>query len=778
MSLLGISLKVPRLYNRISIRQGPNICLGCIENIRSFTTRIRVITTEDTVNSSKDVRSQEIAGWIKQSLFEHNPIQKSSQCGSSGNPTKTTNTVDKKQWEKKWKVRFQNGRIQCVNDVIILKKKGLALFTTSQLLVLLTSLSKLQLFYDIDRVYQVYRSELENAETSMNDKQELFELLKIMILTESRLHNYDVVALFFRKYIKQPNLHPTYINMGLKALLENNDFITARQFFEHMLNKQDVFPVTHRTLQILLTYINHSDDLLALKTVFESWLQKGPSLPNKDSISLVHKQFLKFDEENSNKYWRLLLSHPRLQETKYEKSDRYAILELMRKFKNNLAGMEEVNALLKNISPEEKSYLYWQVLDRYVEQDNYEMLKLTMDQIKDDPEVTVDQHHHASMLKYFAKTGSLGDFINYVKMVRESSPESLTFNPFLFFQLWECAFQAHPVLRENMEKKMKKLCNHEWYKRTYPWLVKSVESQVFKRTETTSGDDTFSRRNEKRVDTKLLKRLQNILRGRRYRRAKSIILDQARLGIRPNFPFYYTLKKFCVNNGHLPMSNMLDNTLRSTYRIIPVKVSILNLRHNLYRLAYQLRKTNQSIEVVRQSSLKLIDGFVKHHSEKLNFQNYLQLGMLASRYQGRYLCDKMYSKAIQCRDPSDARATYMLYRSLLAYFVRSEEPKKYLSTLRKLNKEPHFILTKYLLNTVKYNIAYFDRKSSDNTDAMLIEFVKLRERYAFIKLEGLDAIKELMTFLKAWLSHESLKQKKLTHRKQLELRKRSKTTPS
>lgn len=786
MSLLKVSAMNARLPSNVTvIRRGLNVCLRHIGRARYYSTTIREINGNDESNNNKELRNREVAGWIQQSLLEHPPVQRTTITtrkthtanSSLEKREQSTKTISTEEWERLWEVRFRIGELKCVTEVIRMKKDEYAFFTPSQLLVLLTTLTKLRRYYDIDRVYQAYQKEWNRVERLIEDKHDLLNFLNIMITTHSHTHNYEAAELFFRKYIKQPKLDPAYINMGLKALLENKDFITARQFFEYMLNNQEVFPVTHGTLRTLLTYINHADDLLALKAVFESWLQKGPSLPNKDNITLVHKQFLKFDEENSNKYWNLLLSHPRLQTTHYKASDRYTVLQSIYQFKNGEFSMNEIEILIPQINRKERSFLYLQLLNQFVEQNNYDMLQQTITLIKNDPEVDLRQFHHSCILKYYVKKGLLMDFMDHIKLIQESESNNLILDPYLFFQIWECAFQAYPILRTELELEMKSLFDNRWYKRTYPWLSRSMELQSYEKTSDVTGDDTFSRRNEQRVDTKLLKRVEKILENGRYRRARTIIMDQARLGIRPNFQFFYTLKKFCVNKGHLPMCNILDTTLKSSYRTIPLKVKILNLRANLYKLAYQLRKAQQPNEIMRSQSLKMIERFVKEHQRELNFQNYIQLAMLASRYKGRYLCDKLFAKSIVTRDPTDSRATYIIYRSLLAFFVRLKEPKKFLSTLKKLNNESHVIVTKYLLSTVKYNIAYFDKFNCEDTNAMIVEYEKLRKRYAFTKLEGLDAIKELMTYLRKWLDHEVYKHQTSTYQKQLELEKQYRKAP-
>ncbi|CDO92436.1 unnamed protein product [Kluyveromyces dobzhanskii CBS 2104] len=767
----------PGLPSTVVIRRGLNICLGYVERVRKYSTTVREIEGNDGPSNNKELRNKEIAVWVQRSLFEPLPVQKAAFTMNSlpEKSVKITKTIDTADWERLWELRFRAGEFKCVNDVIKMRKEEFTLFTPSQLLVLLTSLRKLHRYYDIDRIYQVYRKDWSRVETLMADQHELLTFLKIMIEAESQVHNFEGAEFFFRKYIKQPILDPAYINMGLKALLENKDFITARQFFEYMLNNQEVFPVTHGTLKILLTYINHADDLLTLKTVFESWLKKGPTLPNKDNITLVHKQFLKFDEENSNKYWNLLLSHPRLQTTNYKNSDRYIVLEHISKLKNGEVSITDTEKLIPKLCRKERSYLYLQLLNQFVEQDDYALIQKTLTRIRDDPEVQLRQFHHSCLLKYYVKKGLLHEFVGHIKTVQESDANGLKLDPYLFFQIWECSFQAYPVLRSELEVEMKALFDRRWYKSAFPWLSRALELQSYEKTADTTGDTTFSRRNAQRIDTKLLKRIENILESGRYRRAKMILMDQARLGFRPSFQLFYTLKRFCVNNGHLPMSNILDTTLQSTYRSIPTKVKILNLRANLYKLAYQLRKAQQPNEVMRSASLKMIERFVKENQTQLNFQNYIQLATLASRYKGRYLCDKLFAKSIVTRNPTDGRSAYMIYRSLLAFFVRLNEPKKYLSTLKKLNNESEVFVTKYLLNTVKYNIVYFDKLSCEDTDAMIIEYEKLRKRYALIRLEGLDAIKELMAYLRKWLDHEAHKHQTSTYQKQLELKKQLKS---
>lgn len=538
-----------------------------------------------------------------------------------------------------------------------------------------------------------------------------------------------------------------------------------------MLNNQEVFPITEGTLHILLNHISHNDDLLTLKTVFEEWLLKTKEPVSHHIIALIHKQFLKFDRENCNNYLQLLLTHPRLKDTGYVDSPRYEILESIYRLKFHNLPFADINDLILRLKDnnKERLFLYTQLFMHFVEKNDFPSIEKILSDIKSDSELVLRQQHHALILKYFVKNGLLRDFINYTKDLQRVNPKALVFDHYLFTQIWECSFQSYPMLRSVLENEFRILLDNRWYKRSFPWLANSITTQIHQKTADMTGDDTFSRRTNQRMDLKLVKRIENVLKHGRYRRAKSILVDQTRLGIRPNFQLYYNLMKFSVNNGHFAMCNILDETLRKTYRQIPFKVEILNLRMKLYRLADQIRKNTDDVSFIRKESLKLIQTFVQRHDDKMNFQNYLQLSMIASRYKGNLLCDKLLAKSISCRDPTNRRETYMIYRSLLLFFVRMNEPKKYLSTLKKMHSEPNLIISKYLLNSIKSHIKQFAKINLIKVDDMVQEFQNLRKKYAYSKIEGLETINELTSFLKKWLDHEVYNKQLSIYQKQLKL---------
>lgn len=759
----------------LSIQVYGGLCQGCQKGVGYSTIR-EIDATSGPCKYDKQLRSQEVQGWMQQSLNDSKSSQLAQLTGTYvvSKRNELPKIVSDEKWALEWEKRFRTGDLKCVTDVIQIRKVHGIIFSFTQMMVLISALENLERYYDIDRLYQAYEKDWETAGTIISDQELYLKYLQLMLKTNNVLRKYEKAENFFKKYIKQSDLDSYFIDIGLRALLENKNYITARQFFQYMLDNQEVFPITEDSLQILLSYISQNDDLSTLKAVFEDWILKYPQPVSNNTLSLIHKQFLKFDREYCNRYWDLLLGHSKLTNSGYKNSTRYHILVTMYLLKFHKLEFDKVDALLSSLEYdlEEKSFLYSQLLLHFEEQKDLAGLTRVISKMKQEKDIGLTKSDHSIILKYFVKTGSLQHFLGYLKELKSTG--NLQFDQLLFVQIWECAFQSYPTLRPVLENEFRILFNNKWYKRTFPWLTYSIASQIHRPGSDVSGDDTFVRRIAERADDKFLKRIERALEHGRYRRAKSIIIDQTRLGIRPNFQFFYSLMKFCVNNGYFSMCNILKDTLKSTYRFIPLKVEILEMRMNLYKLADRIRKTSDNNITIRKESLRVIKEFIETNQERLNFQNYLQLATLSSRYKGKTLCNQLLEKCISMRNTNDRRETYLLYRSLLLFFVRINEPEKYLFTLKQMQSEENLIMSKNWLNNIKSNIKYFSKHGHDDKrPEMVQEFNKLREKYAYQKIEGLESVHDLITFLKKWLDHEVYKKQLSLYQRQLQIESKS-----
>ncbi|AET38395.1 Pet111p Ecym_2685 [Eremothecium cymbalariae DBVPG len=731
----------------------------------------------------KEQHSEEIRSWVKDTLQE--PSTTRHVIGDAGltsnelrRRTSNQNTisiVSDEEFESSWRQRFLYGELKAVQEVVILKKTKYTMFKPEQLIVLISALKDLERFYDIDRIYKAYHLDWSSLHTHMS-AETYHTFLKLMIDTQSRVGNYPVVEVLFKQYIKYPDISPSFLAMGLKAMLENKNYITARQFFNYMTQNRDVFPINEHCLLIFLKFTIKNDDLWTLKEVFEMWLNKVDQVPSPKTISMVQLELQRGGFDKGIVYWNHLSRHPKLINGEHQKSYYCMVGQLILQLDAEKWPKEQVEKEIRKLldlfknNVSAKKYIYFRLMKWFASAGNFQMLKTCLALVHSDAEVQISNTHHQIVCSYFAKYGLLHDLTKYLKDVSVLPKENgLKFNRQLFSYIWMCSVQGYPMLKQEWENEFKLLYNDRWYSRTFPWLPVSVNNLLCSKNPDMTGDKTKAYRVAGNNSYKILSRVVEYLQRRKINKACSLIMGQVRLGIRPNFSFYYMLLRYCVNHGITRMIRFLCTKLRHTYKYIPIKIEILELRNDIYKsMSLKIRQNGDKAEAIKLAQQKILT-FVQQRQQKLNFQNYLQLTLLCSRFSLTKLAPELLLNAKKLTNVTKKYELYLFYRTALMLYVRMREPEKFLHALKEFNENQYSTyITKYWISSTKRQIKLFETKNANKTT--LIELYDqvdiMRINYAKVKIEGLEEMLKLITFMKTWLNNLVYEEQLHVYRKQ------------
>lgn len=733
-------------------------------------------------NLEKEKRNIDIKMWMQNSL--HDPVVSRGSTPLNFvriNEKLSGNIIEQEEFLQVWESRFKLGEAKCVQDIVHLKKSNSKYFQLNQLLILISTLQKLHKYDDIDRICQVYYNDLEFLKSTSNDK-EFHNFLKAMIMCESKMSNYPLVESLFKVYLKYSPIESNFIILGLTSMMENKNFITAKQFFYYMLDNQEVFPIDEKCLILFLKYIGKSDDLRSMKNIFELWLKKVDKFPSHSVISLIHRNFIKFNLPTGVNYWNYLLSHPKIINSQYEHSIDFQICEVLHYISSNSNSTEHIQNVIINtlkdlkMSPNDLHNFFSQLLYHFVDQNDFNQLKFVMKLIQNNRHIEFDLKYHMIICKYFAKNGLLQNLIIYLKEMIEIYP-NFTFNKIVLHQLWSCGFQAYPILQDSLKHEFNLLLTNSQYKQVFPWLTYSLKNYFPVRSTIQSGDTTMSSATLHMPFIKLLIRVEKNLQRNRLTKAKQIILDQIRLGIKPNFEFYYSLMKYCINNKYFKLIPFLNENLRSTYRYIPLKVDILSLRKELYGIMSHYIESNITHEVSKRRVAQILRTFIQNNEHRINFQDCMSLSLISSRFYQPQLSEMLINRGFGIMNHNNRREWYIYYRTALLVYIRTTNPEKFLLILKELNKnEKATLITRYWIQSVKSHIEYFKKKGLDDKmyDYMFLELDKMRIKYATIKSNGLESIADLMDMLKKWLDNEVSRTHLVLDHKQPDLKRKQK----
>ena len=667
--------------------------------------------------------------------------------------------ITEEEFKAAWSVRFMYGELETVNEVIdILEKKSQA-FQPAHLLTLLETLYKLHDLHDIARIYQVYGPLLKN----MDSYPGYCELLHLLVKTQFQLQDYPITELLFRLYASCQKPDGKLFMYGLRSMLENNNAVSAKEFYCRFVKTCKELHSSDHILQLMTSYAIKKGDMQGLSDIFQLWLYNSHITPSYVTLARAQLDFERFDTMEGKYYWYQILHHPQVVKSGYHQSDYYLIARFMKRIDrlklppaSVQKEMQENNAYA-NISCDAKSLLYKHLLHTYMKANDFASLKDMLRIIQQDSEVSISMDFHLVICKYFSKNGLLGDLTSYLKDVIVKIPhtEKPVFDSRLLSIIWRSAMTAYPMLLREYENEFQVLLNHEEYFYCFPWLQNCVKNLLSLDVLEARGDGIFSVRTATSSETKKLYRAAKHLKRHDAGKVCFMIRKHMDASMRPAFDLYYSLMKYCVNHRQFNTMNFLEANLRPTYRYIPLKVDILTLRAKIYQLL-----DNQNLnpgEAKGNSQVgTMIKSFITTNEQRLNFQNRLQLGTLASKFGLFELAEEQFAHAKRLMRPTERRELYMYYKSLSAFYSLAKMPTCLIDTLRAFNNEPHSsLVTHYWLRSIRTHIHWLRRNNAE--EEVIDELTKQRSKmvlhYANSKMEGLHSISALTTLLRSWLNH-------------------------
>ncbi|AGO13658.1 AaceriAGL218Wp [[Ashbya] aceris (nom. inval.)] len=674
-----------------------------------------------------------------------------------GSKQRQVSFITEDEFNEVWSVRFMYGELQTVDEVIDILEQKSRVFQPAQLLILLETLYKLHDLHDIARIHQAYGPFIKKMESQPG----YCSLLYLLLRTQFYLQDYPVVELLFRWYASCQKPDGTLFIYGLRAMLENNNAVSAKQFFYRFVKSCKELHSNDYMLQLMSSYAIKKGDMHGLNDIFKLWLDNSRIKPSHLSLARAQLEFEKFDTIEGKYYWYQILHHPQVVKSGYHQSDYYLMARFIKRIdESKLPAVSiqkeiQTNSAYSNVSCEARSLLYKQLLHTYMKANDFASLKDMLRIIQQDHEVNISMDFHLVICRYFSKNGLLGDLTSYLKDVVIKLPPSgkPVFDSRLLSIIWRCAVTAYPMLLREFENEFQLLFNQEKYVYCFPWLRNCVKNQLSLDALEARGDGIFSRRTATNSETKKLYRASNHLKRHDVSKVCNMIRKHLDASMRPAFDLYYSLMKYCVNHRQFNMMKFLETSLRPTYRYIPLKVDILTLRARIYQL---LDNENLGTGEAR-GNLKvtsMINAFITTHEQHLNFQNRLQLGTLASKFGLFDLAEQQFAHARRLMRPTERRELYMYYKSLSAFYTLAKRPTCLIDTLRAFNDEPHSsLITHYWLRSIRTHITWLRRNNAD--EELVNELNKQRSRmvlhYADAKMEGLHSISALTSLLRSWL---------------------------
>ncbi|AMD22396.1 HGR057Cp [Eremothecium sinecaudum] len=704
-------------------------------------------------DSSKDTSKIQFSK--KQELLDDFVTSYTSQKSSN-----MESTVSDSDFGNFWKTRFLTGELKLVEEVINLRRSSELKFNFNQLMILLQSLKNSKRFYEINQLYKAYYADLENLQLDPSDKT-YREFLKIIILAASKTNESDIVENLFRIYIKYPAVEARYITIGMKAMLQNNNYIMARQFYNYMLLNQETFPLVEEHLRTFLKHTIKNNDLVTLKEVFKRWVDEANKLPSYKTIAGVHIAFLKFNCNSGEQHWEEIKLHPKILGSGYNESDYRIVAEFVLKVYNNSwpenSILTKLNELLQDTNPEvsARGYLYLLLLRHFADICDFGNLKGLLSMIQSDVDIKLGTPHHYAACTYFVKNGLLQDLMLYLKtfLIKSPTNNSMNFTAQTCHQIWTCSMQAYPMLYKEFENEFKLLYSNSWYRRTFPWLEATVNNLVTV-SHPTSGDKIMYRRSKDNNDSKILSRVESHINRGKLGQVRRLITNQMKLGIKPSFKVYYYLLRYCVDSGNKSLAKFLNSNLRLTYSKIPLTVEIVNLRIRLYEIMKDgVAETQCKISAIHAAQREIVQ-FIKDNEACLDFENHMQLALLCSRYHIKNVAEQLLLRGKDLMDIKNKKQVYVFYRTAFMVYVRQNAAEKFLHAIKEHNSlSEGKLITKYFIALTKRHINCLHSKGADEKifNELRVEQEKLRIAYAANKLEGLEKMLELTKLLRAWL---------------------------
>lgn len=768
--------------SRIFIRPAVNfgVCVLCIRGFSSL--------KQDDEQRNKD----DIETWVRYTLqeptsprdtlkLEHKlPKKHILELAKEDIEERLISIVSKEEYLRQWDSKFKLGDINIANLVILEIQKERKGFALSQLVILLESMNSRRMYYEIHEIYLAYKNYMPFLRNLDHNKGAEHLFIEIMINAEANLKNFQLCESLFSEYIKYSDVKTQIISLGLRSFIENGNLQLAKEFFIQALKNPDTFVMTNNELYLFLRDLSKYNDFSSIKLVFYSWLThkcEGTShshdvIPDFRSLSLVHRMFKLFNDESGLKE---LLSNHIVNKTGYENSVLYEITEFcqeIRNCKSPTSGLEtqsKVEYFLLRLNSEilERRNLYLSLLNAFVSARDINNLKYVMTKIRDDKDIPLSGIFHITIARYFVKRGLFDHLIEYYSSVlKKKGSRSLRLRIGHIQQLWDCTLRSFPILTREITNELKILLNNEKYIRNFPHLKSFLrETNKLVRKRTMGGYETY-KSDLPEIDFERLGLLKSQIANGNIAGARSLILENMRQGISPQFNFYFSALKVCLDADLPSLAKVLDDSCSKHYHKIPLKVNILWLRYEIISKYKRVILRSDSSSLSKLQPIKdQIAEFERVHKDSMNFQNYLQLTQL-SLYIGDYqLALTLIRESYHIIDDQDKQQWLMYYITALKISARLYRVEEFHRLLKEWNSNANAKWVSHgCIRQIKAFTKLFEKKQDrleikgDESLKLLtdiyIQIDLLVDKYVNYKFDGLNAMKKLIFFLRRWADLE------------------------
>lgn len=744
----------------------------------------------------------DLADWMRNSLHEPIPTQQfpsevhdqdlASQDKLVCRPF--VFIVSEDDYRHGWYFRFKSGDLGVVKHVLRLVNEKRTLFTFAQIVILLRRLKYLRRNFEAHEIFFAYQSYLRHLWANELNQDAYCNFLEIVLRVEDSLGNYEICEELFSEYIKFPNLNGKIISIGLRSFIENNNLQLAKEFYIQALKNPDTFPLTEEELAFFLNDLGRHGDYKSVQVFFTLWLKKKSSgatryLPSHGLLSLVHGMYRKSGDQE---FLVDFLSHDVLQKTGYP----HGILFELNEFFYNLHSRDlwsqtKIESKIKHFVVELRSWkqkreeFYLFLLNFFVLSKDFTNIKLILSLIQRDHEIRLKPKFHLAIARYFVNEGMLGDLMGYYSdVLKRRGGGSLHLRISIIDQLCKCALFAHPILSKEIANEFKVLLNKDEYIRQFPRLDLFLKrlSRIWPKSMKTGAANFPRILDFSPVDYERLEVFENRINHGDLGGAKSLIVENLRRGVQPSFNLHYCILQKCMKLQLPSFAKTMDELFLSSSQRSPIKLKILWLRYeilNEYR-ASQTALGTISLSKVRILSSKLLD-FERHHQAVLDFVHYMQVAQISLQIREYEVASGLLHRGFTLMNEKDKRHWQIYYMTALKLSARVYDMQTFLKILHEWNENMRASwITHDCLRQIKSYCKLFSKRSNcifNYDENIMLEIVNARgslvHKYTNLKFEGLDAMRELMGFLKKWLDMEMQSQKKLLNDRQAILSKSS-----
>lgn len=731
----------------------------------------------------------DITNWVKSSFNDPISIQQTTsvenvQESALSRPLyhhSVVRIVPKEDYSRDWFYRFNSGDLDVVKEVLELATEKMTIFNFPQIVTLLRRLKYLRRNFEAHEIFCVYQSYLRHLCENDIDQAAYCDFLEIVLSVEDSLGNYKICEELFSEYIKFPNLSAKSITIGFRSFIENNNLQLAKEFYIQALKSPDTFPLSEKELISFLNDLGEHRDYKSVQTFFNLWLKKKSNditgyIPSRALLCLVHGMYRKNHNEG---FLADFLSHEVVQKADYshdvlfELNEFYYTLHCRHCWsQSKLESKISYFTVELRYCKEKREEFYLFLLNFFVLTKDFTNIKFVLSLIQKDSVVKLRPKFHLAIARYFVNEGMLRDLMGYYSdVIKRRGADNLHLRISIIAQLYRCALLAYPILANDFSNEFMLLLNRDEYVRQFPRLkeflnrLSRVQPRGIKTAARYTGVLELSP-----VDYERLEIFENCVNQGDLMGAKSFILEDLRRGIQPSFKLHYcVLQKFL--KLQLPsLAKTLDELFLSMYQRNPIKLKILWLRYGIINEYEALRKSMEWIPLskYRVLSSKLLD-FERHHQAVLDFVNYMQLTQICLQIREYELAVGLLQRGVVLINKNDKRHWQIYYMTALKLSARAYDVESFLKLLQEWNENSKASLISHnSLRQIKSYVKLFAKRTNripnydENIGKEMFGACEcLVHKYVNLKFEGLDAMHDLMNFLKNWLDLEMQSQKKL-----------------